>query len=272
MRKKGNNRAMTGVNKTIMHVAASLSLAFFYSCTTTPVTQAEKKETSATPLVEEIIKLNTTLPHTVTASLRIENISKEGFKSSVKLQYNVDAKKARLSIIDSVFGSQLSVVVRDNDTLYIHQPIAKNLLIFDYNKFPVNSFLPLNINVELIDSLLIGKIPLLKNYYSAKAVEAGSEQFILLENDEMHQTISLKDAVPNKILFVIKNSNARYEIYFLKPQIDNNIFTCKALRFVDVNSKTTFEVTMQKYSINQTVSEDVVKMKFPKNTKIIDYR
>lgn len=263
---------MTVVNKTIVHIAAVLALAFFYGCASAPVTQAEKKEISATPLMEEIVKLNTTLPHTVTASLRIENISKDGFKSSAKLQYNVDAKKAKLSIIDSVFGSQLSVVVRDNDTLYIYQPIANNLFVFDYIKFPVNSFLPLNINVELIESLLIGKIPLLKNYYSAKAIEAGSEQFILLENDEMHQTISIKDAVPNKILFVIKNSNTRYEIYFLKPQIDNNIFTYKVLRFVDVNSKITFEVTMQQYSINQAVLEDVVKMKFPKNTKIIDYR
>lgn len=263
---------MTGMSKTIVKISAVLLLACCYGCTTAPVKEAEKKETSATPLLEEIVKLNTTLPHTVTASLRIENISKEGFKSSAKLQYNIDAKKARLSIVDSVFGSQLSVVVRDNDTLYIYQPIANNLLVFDYTKFPVNSFLPFDIDVELIDSLLIGKIPLLKNYYSAKAVEAGSEQFILLENDEMHQTISMKDAVPNKILFVIKSSNTRYEIYFFKPQIDNNIFTCKAIRFVDVNGKTAFEVTMQKYAINEAVPEDVAQLKLPKNTKIIDYR
>jgi len=263
---------MTGISKNIVKISAIVLLAFCYGCTTTPVKEAEKKETSATPLLEEIVKLNTTLPHTVTASLRIENISKEGFKSSAKLQYNIDAKKARLSIVDSVFGSQLSVVVRDNDTLYIYQPIANNLLVFDYTKFPVNSFLPFDIDVELIDSLLIGKIPLLKNYYSAKAVEAGSEQFILLENDEMHQTISMKDAVPNKILFVKKSSNTRYEIYFFKPQIDNNIFTCKVIRFVDVNGKTTFEVTMQQHALNQAVPEDVAQLKLPKNTKIIDYR
>ncbi len=263
---------MTGKSKTTVYIAAILSLAFLYGCTTAPVKEAEKRETSATPLLEEIIKLNATLPHTVTASLRIENISKEGFKSSAKLQYNVDAKKARLSIVDSVFGSQLSVVVRDNDTLYIYQPIANNLLVFDYNKFPVYSFLPFNINVELIDSLLVGKIPLLKNYTSVKAVEAGSEQFVLLENDEMHQTISMKDAVPNKILFVLKENNIRYEVYFLKPKIDNNIFTCKAIRFVDVNGKTAFEVTMQQYVINEPVPEDVTSLKFPKNTKIIDYR
>ncbi|MGB4268769.1 MAG: hypothetical protein WBK20_06260 [Spirochaetota bacterium] len=263
---------MIGIRKKMLCIAALLTLTFFYGCTSAPVKETEKKETSATPLLEEIIKLNATLPHTVTASLRIENISKEGFKSSAKLLYNVDAKKARMSIVDSVFGTQLSVVVRDNDTLYIYQPIANNLLVFDYNKFPVYSFLPFDIDVELIDNLLIGKIPILKNYYSVKALQNSSEQFILLENDTMHQTISLKDAVPSKILFVVKSTNTRYEIYFLKPKIDNNIFTCKALRFVDVNGKTTFEVTMQQYMINQAVPEAIAELKLPKNTKIIDYR
>ncbi|MEW6526133.1 MAG: hypothetical protein AB1444_05625 [Spirochaetota bacterium] len=263
---------MIGISKNMLRIAVILTLAFFYSCTSAPVKETEKKETSPTPLLEEIIKLNATLPHTVTASMRIENIAKEGFKSSVKLQYNVDARKARMSIVDSVFGSQLSVVVRDNDTLYIYQPIANNLLVFDYNKFPVYSFLPLNIDVELIDNLLIGKIPLLKNYYSVKAIEDGNEQFILLENDTMHQTISMKDNVPGKILFVQKGNNARYEIYFFKPKIDNNIFTCKALRFVDVNGKTTFEVTMQQYLINEAVPDTVAELKLPKNTKITDYR
>ncbi len=262
---------MIKMSRHIFYVAVLLPLVL-YGCTSVPVKETEKRETSATPLLEEIIKINTVLPHTVTASLRIENISKEGFKSSAKLQYNVDAKKAKMQIVDSVFGTQLSVVVRDNDTVYIYQPISNNLLVFDYDKFPVYSFLQFDIDVELIDNLLIGKIPLLKNYYSVKALEADGEQFILLENDQMHQTISIKDAVPNKILFVIKSSNTRYEIYFIKPKIDNNIFTCKAIRFIDVNGKTAFEVTLQKYTINEAVPDTVVQLNLPKNTKIIDYR
>lgn len=263
---------MIAINRNKLLHLAILYLVVIMECTSTPVKETEKKETNAIPLLEKIVQLNATLPHTVSASFRIESMSKNSFKSSAKLQYNVDAKKARMSIVDSVFGSQLSVVVRDNDTLYIYQPIENSLLVFDYSKFPVQSFLPFDIDVELIDNLLIGKIPLLKNYNAARALESSGEQFILLENDTMHQTISMKDAVPTKILFLQKGSNARYEIYFIKPKIENNIFTCAAIRFVDVTGKTTFEVTMQQYTINAGVQDGIAELKLPKNTKIIDYR
>ncbi|MCX8124547.1 MAG: hypothetical protein N3F66_10350 [Spirochaetes bacterium] len=263
---------MISIRKNILPIAVIALLFFCCFCASSQVIEAEKKEANATPLLEKIIQLNATLPHTVSASFRIESISKNSFKSSAKLLYNVDAKKARMSIVDSVFGSQLSVVVRDNDTLYIYQPIENSLLVFDYTKFPVYSFLPFDIDVELIDNLLIGKIPLLKDYYAAKAVESHNEQFILLENDVMHQTISLKDNVPAKILFIQKRSNARYEIYFIKPKIENNIFTCNAIRLVDVNGKTMFEVTMQQYTVDAAVPDTVAELKLPKSTKIINYR
>ncbi len=263
---------MIAIYKNKLLPIAILYLVVFLGCTSTPVKETEKKETNAIALLEKIIQLNATLPHTVSASFRIESMSKNSFKTSAKLQYNVDTKKARMSIVDSVFGSQLSVVVRDNDTLYIYQPIDNNLLVFDYSKFPVHSFLPFDIDVELIDNLLIGKIPLLKNYYATKALESDGEQFILLENDTMHQTISMKNAMLTKILFVQKGSNARYEIYFIKPKVENNIFTCTAIRFVDVTGKTTFEVTMQQYTINASVPDGIAELKLPKNTKIIDYR
>ncbi|HPD05721.1 MAG TPA: hypothetical protein PLJ75_10705, partial [Spirochaetota bacterium] len=118
-----------------------------------------------------------------------------------------------------------------------------------------------------------GRIPIIKNYNSAKAIkQSNGESFILLENDQMHQTISMKENVPDKIMFVSKENSKRYEIYFIKPAVTNTLFSYKGLRLVDVQSKTAFEITMQKYSINEPIPDDITDLKLPKNTKIIDYR
>ena len=260
-------------NRFLMTIIMVLYVLVYPGCKSTQVSPPEKSDTDVTPLLEEIIKINTTMPHSINGAFRIEAFAKNSFKASAKLQYNVDAKKGKMTIVDSVFGSQISVVVRDNDTLYIYQPIGNTVLVFNFTRFPVSSFLPFDIDVEIIDDFLTGRIPIIKNYNSAKAIkQSNGESFILLENDQMHQTISMKQNVPDKIMFVSKENSKRYEIYFIKPTVTNTLLLYKGLRLVDVQSKTAFEITMQKYSINEPIPDDITDLKLPKNTKIVDYR
>jgi hypothetical protein len=227
-------------------------------------------------LLKRLKEINEHSPNSFKAHFIIEGIlnNKKRFKSIGNAVYNKTPTKMKITFIDFVFKSPITIIVQDGPTLKFYFPTEKKLLIDNINTINLKNYLDLDLEFTLLYRFITGAIPVIENYQIregliAKAKEKKDDEvYIILENDRYFETISFKKDLPNKIL--LKTSKEKAEFYLEKPCCKDNRLSYKSIKFVSTTSGHRIIIRMNSWKDNVKVSpRSISQLRLPRGTKVI---
>ena len=239
----------------------------------------EPKIDNAALLVKRIKELNNRSPHTYSTNFLIEGIIKgKKVKLAGNTIFNNNPRRIKIDFIDAIFKSPLITVVQNNDLVKIYFPIEKKLFLDNINTIDISNYANIEINIQILYDLFSGSIPLIKDYTTKKALKPSSKKiskiegpiFLILKNINFYQTISFKNNIPDKILWVNRKNNEKVEVYLEGPRINQDINFYNTIRLV--HPKQNCRITLQFKEIKFNIPVDIkkiVKINLHRDVKII---
>ena len=242
----------------------------------------EKNVTSAPDtmtgrLMMKIDDINSSSPSGIIAGFVVDGrLSKnKKFKSLGQLVYDGRLKKMKISFIDSVFRSPMAIVLQEGENIKFHLPVEKKIYLDRVNTVDLKNYLNVNVNYSFLQTLAIGKIPLIDEYSVKQGVlhkdeNDKIEHFIILENNMLYETISFSNNIPNRIMLLNKHTKEKMEFYLEKPELNDNVLYYKTIRFVSLKSGERITVVFNSLSLNpkNNASKNFV-LPVPSGTEII---
>lgn len=268
------------------------SLAFlhiFAIFTLTMFTCAEKRmivdkrlmvssEKKSRELLERTHTINNHSPEFFSAAFSVDGIyNKKRITSIGTVMFKKNPRLIRLSFVDAIFKSPIVTLIQDRETVKIHFPIEKTLYIDNINTLDLRNYLNFDIEFSFFYTLTGGQIPLLPGFAIKKELtEVGADAsekercFLILENRDFFQTLSFKNQIPDKILFINKASRTRIEIYLGRPEIRGESVFFRQIRFVNVQNgdKINFLFKNLDYSNEPSVAS-ITTLKTVDKTRVI---
>jgi hypothetical protein len=243
--------------------------------TGTDLTTADEKNVAH--LLGLIKKYNSNFLQSYILKLNVEGHSgAQKFKAGGNACYNNNPRRMRIVFHDAILQSPISEIVQEDDVLRFYFPIEKAVYIENINKINLKAYTNFNLDYNLVSDLLTGKIPVIKNYRVYKGLESETDpvikenKLIILENEEFYETISFLNNVPDKILWVNKNSKERIELYLRRPVFTDNFLFYKEAKIISRDADLNILIQFSSIKFNIPVdSENITKLKIPKDANII---
>lgn len=229
------------------------------------------KDTAAN-LFKNIEELNSKSPDFYSADFDVEGIvNGKKFKSTGEITYNKAPKKAKIVFQDAIFKSPLTIITIDADIVRLYFPLDRILYIDNIQTIDTANYSDIKINIDII-KLTEGIIPLITKYMVKESLSKDSavndNVYIILENDILYQTISFKENIPDKILWVDKNTKDKLEVY-LENQVKNREFLLfKSIRLVNPG----YNISLKFKNINFDTLKDIesiTRLDLPKDSKVV---
>jgi hypothetical protein len=262
---------------------ALLSTIIYIGCATDNV-KTEKNfiasnEERVNAQLKKILEINNNSPNSFTAQFTIDGqmSNNKNFKSMGNAVFNKKPKKIKITFFDFVFKSPLTIMVQDEKIIKFYFPMDKKLFLDNEDRISLRNYTNIDLNFKFLSGLIMGIIPLIDNYAIKQSLtekgepaDKSREFYIILENDDLFETISIKNNLPDKILLVNKRSKEKVEFYLEEPQYKNNILYYKNIRFISQNSgdKINLKFSNIKYNISIDL-KDASYIKIPKDVKVI---
>ncbi len=230
-------------------------------------------------LLDSMREVNRCTPKSFSADFTIDGrfYNKKKFKSIGKMIYNKEPRKMRVTIIDYVFKSPITTIVQDGKVLKFYFPIEKKLYIDSTDKINLKNYIGIDLNFNFIYKFIIGEIPLIENYQVKQGLitkdtsnRKDKEVYIILENSEYYETISLKNNIPNKVLLINKITKKRDEFYLEHQSYKDNRLSFSSLKFVSKEKGHRVILRINRLTCNIPVNLwKITRIKLLKKTKII---
>lgn len=257
-----------------------------FGCGSTPVLPDGKyvkseDDTRVKSYLQNISAINARAPQSFRARFAVygnlENRRK--FKSIGSCVYSRSHEKFMMTFIDSVFRSPLTTVLQEGKVLKIYLPVEKKLYIDNADMISLKNYSGIDIDYRFISSLARGLIPVIDNYtirqglkYRKETNRSESDFFIILENDSLFETISIKKDIPNKILLVNKKTLEKMEFYLENPVLkgDTGSIYYKQIKFLSVKKgeRVNLEFTNIEHNASINVQRDF-RLNVPGNVSTI---
>lgn len=221
-------------------------------------------------LLNIIKNLNQNIPKTIKTNISLNaTMNKNSYNAEGTAYYINKPQKLKIKLSDLVFKSPMLEVLQKDNTIKVYNPVNETLYTRNTNNLLKTNLLENNIN--FIINFSLGKISLIKNYQVKKLVtKSKREQYLLLENNKYYQTISFKNNMPNKVLFINKQNKEKLEIFFYnKTKIGNYSFFKKIKAFAQ---KSRNRLTINFYRIKTDIKlneKNIFRLKVPKGVKNI---
>jgi hypothetical protein len=230
-------------------------------------------------LLDRILEINRSTPESFSADFTVDGRfhKNKKFKSIGKVTYKKEPQKMRISFIDYVFKSPITTIVQDGNVLKFYLPVEKKLYLDNTDTVNLKNYIGINLKFNFIYKFIIGEIPLIENYKvkqgliaKANSKREEEETYIILENSEYYETISLKNNIPNKVLLINKITTKRYEFYLENPSCKDNWLNYRSLKFISKENghRAIIRITSMKCNIPVNIKK-ITRIKVSKNTKII---
>lgn len=228
-------------------------------------------------LLKLIDKINSERPRTLSTKFNIEGYSgKQKFKSSGIASFDNNPVMAKIIFHDAVFKSAITEIVQEGDILRFYFPLDKILYVDNFSSISLQRYTNFNIDFNLIYDLSVGKIPMIKDFLIVRGLETGlnsgnGEKLIIIENSKYYETISFDNEIPDKILWVDKDTKHKFEVYLEKPvRRGAGILYYKLIRIVSPESDLKISIQYTSIKINVPVdAAKLLKMKVSPEAKII---
>jgi hypothetical protein len=255
------------------------------SCAGRPVTGGQAVEHAGNSqvrhLVSKIEEINANSPRAFTAKFVVDGRmgKNKKFKTLGELVYSGDLKKLKISFLDSVFRSPMTILLQEDRSLKFYLPVDKKLYLDNADTINLKEYVDVRIDYGFLSSLASGRIPLIQDYTVKQGIshqddksETAKEYYVILENSSLYQTISMKNDVPSKIMLMNKSTKEKMEFYLENPVRDNNVLYYKSIRFISLQSGDRINVVFNSlnFSPRINVDRDLI-LTVPKNTEIIRF-
>ncbi len=225
-------------------------------------TTVENKK--AKHLVDRIQSFNKKSPQTIKAWLYVVSVFKtKTYRSSGFMQFNGKRDMMYLRFVDTIFRSPLTILSKNKNNLRIYIPSTKQLFLDSAQTINMTNYTQINLSFSLLFQLATGKIPLLKNYKIKKL----KGKYLILENSSFYETLSFKNNIPNKVLFVNKYSKERIEVYLwgLKKIGDTRIYS--RIKVVSRSKGVRLNMSINGMKINKPITI-YTNFRVPGNVKV----
>ncbi len=230
-------------------------------------------------LIKKIDKINERAPSAFKAGFVVEGrVGKnKKFKTMGEMVHSASMKKTRITFIDSVFKSPMTVVLQEDRSLKFYMPVEKKLYLDNSDLIDLKSYVDVPVDYRFISSLAIGKIPLIAGYtvkqgiaQTGPEIGSGGDYFIILENLNQYQTISLKDDIPIGIMLLHRGTRDKMEFYLENPVKSGNILYYKSIRFISLGTGDRISVKITNIDFNHKINpQKDLLLDVPRNTEII---
>lgn len=236
-------------------------------------------EAKTRSLLNTVRNINRNAPDSLHSRFSVEGLSgRKRFSSLGELVFSKNPRLLRISLTDAVFRSSLSTIVQDGDRLTLYFPGDKSMFLDSMRSIEIKKYTRLDIDLRLIYPLITGQIPLLENYSvrrglspeEGRALDA-QHSFLILENREFFQTISFKGDVPDKILFIHKDTGRKIEVYLEKPAMSEGMLHYSRIRLNLVSSGDAIAFGFSGVRFNQPVdAKSVLALPDRSGLKVVD--
>ena len=118
---------------------------------------------------------------------------------------------------------------------------------------------------------MTGNIPLLINYRIKEGIKTEKNStYLVVENDSFYETISFKNNIADKMLFIKKTTGEKIEVYLDKRIKAGDSHYYSKIRFVSETSDMKISLEINRIRFNVPVKvKSVNSFKLPKNVKLI---
>ena len=224
-------------------------------------------------LLEMINKINNNAPQSVIARFNINGfVNNKQYKTLGKALFSKDPKRANITILEYFFRSPLTIMFQEGDSVNLYMPVEKKIYMDNLKTFKLRNYSNIDLNYQLLYKLFTGSIPVLENYRIKKSVvdKSNNQKFLVLENNKYYETISFKNKIPDKLLFIDRFSKEKFEFYLSRPMKSGKSTYFKRIRFVANSKKVRLTVAFNYVKMNSHVKVKTLKqMRVPKSVTVI---
>ncbi len=255
--------------------------AAFFHCTKENVKKADlnAKEVNIAynddvkAMIEQIDSINRKSPSTFSLSFEIVgSIKQKKFKSIGSLEFSSREDAMNAVFLDYIFKSPITTINKNANLLNIYFPADNKLILDDARTMNLRNYLEMNLDFNLLYSLLIGKIPLIENYRVKQGLlmKSGNGSYLIIENDNYYQTISFNNIIPDKLLLLKKGNSEKIEIYIKDFVLAGETRYFKTLRILIKSSEIELDFIFDSIRLNIPVKVKTVnELNIPRNVKLI---
>lgn len=198
------------------------------------------------------------------------------FKVEGNALYNNNPKRMKIVFHDAILMSSISEIVQEDNILKFYFPIDKTLYVENTEKINLKAYTDFSLDFNLVSDLLSGRIPVIRQFAVYKGLECETDpaikenKLIILENSDFFETISFLNDIPDKILWVNKNSKERLELYLKSPVIRDNFLFYKEAKIISREADLNVLIRFSSVKFNEPVDPEIIaKIKIPKDAVII---
>lgn len=243
---------------------------------------AQADNTQVRSMVKKIEDINSNSPKSFTANFVVEGrmSNNKKFKSLGEVVFSGELKKMKISFLDSVFRSPMTIILQDDRSLKFYLPVDKKLYLDNADTINLKNYVDIRIDYGFLSSLASGRIPLIADYTVKQGVaqqdaknDSAREYYLILENSNQYETISMKDDIPGKIMLLNKTTKDRMEFYLESPVRINNVLYYKSIRFISLQSGDRISVMFNSLNFNPriNVGKDLT-LTVPRDTQVIRFQ
>jgi hypothetical protein len=245
------------------------------ACQTTATSTKEIKDPKlkhASQLLENIEERNSKIPAKLLAYITVRAlVDKTNYNATGTLYFTQNPRKIKVKLKDIIFKSPVLQLLLKENIVQIYSPAEETLYVRKQNELEQER--NYEINPGFITTIGMGRIPILSDYTITKMLHAQKskkkEEYIILENDLFYETISFRNAVPNKIMIVNKKNKHKLEIYYHKPFVTKGFMFYRRIKGYSAHTGNRFTITYNKIKTNAVFNEESTFMlKVPRNVKI----
>ncbi|MBN1533936.1 MAG: hypothetical protein JXA20_14800 [Spirochaetes bacterium] len=194
------------------------------------------------------------------------------YRTLGNVSYLRERGRMNLSIIDFIFRSTLTSVVQDGRELSLYFPVDKKLYIDSVDTLRLRNYGGIDFQFPLLHELFTGRIPMIPGYRITRGErdEKTGASFLVIENRALYETISLKEGMPDRLLFVDRTTGKRVEFYLGNPANDGGSVFFRSLRVLAADEGVNLSITFSGLKLNGPVRvKSLQEMKIPAGVSVI---
>jgi hypothetical protein len=149
--------------------------------------------------------------------------------------FNKNPRMMKYNFLDTIFKSPITTLVQDGEKLKIYFPVDQSLYLDNTRTIQLKNYLKIDADFQTLYPFAAGQIPFIKDYAIRRGLEhekdSGVEhRYLILENGDFYQTVAFKGDIPDKLLFLRKDTKQKIEVYLEKPYTSGNTVFYQSLR------------------------------------------
>lgn len=228
-------------------------------------------------LLARVIDINRNSAESYTAGFTGEGIlNKKKVLFMGTALFNKNPRMMKYNFLDTIFKSPITTLAQDGERLKIYFPVDQSLYLDNTRTIQLKNYLKIDADFQTLYPFAAGQIPLIRDYAIRRGLEYEKDpgvqhSYLILENGDFYQTIAFKGDIPDKLLFLRKDTKQKLEVYLEMPYTSGNTVFYRRLRFSLLPSGDRFSLDFKDIVLNKPVDPaDMREIPLRRGTRFIN--